>query len=236
MQDTVTWTINDTLTGHGDTLRRYLTTGPVTVCAYLSTGDGCRSQSCITINPQDSLSTPPPPTDTCTINFTAVPKDHMPNQYVFTVIDGNDYDSISWTIIGADSLFAGPYHGPSFSYTFPDTGYYAVYVTADKRSGCLVSNGQYVQIDSVSRPSGKYINSYPNPATTQVTLNVMLDQNTAVDIRVYNSMGGQVLSRSVSGYRGSNQITLPIANLPVGVYYIELQYGDTILRSKFQKL
>jgi hypothetical protein len=182
------------------------------------------------------LSTPPPPPDTCTINFTAVPKDHKPNQYVFTVIDGKEYESISWTIMGPDSLFAGPYHGPSFSYTFPDTGYYAVYVTADKRSGCAVSNGQYVQIDSLSGPSGHYINSYPNPATTQVTLNVMLDQNTAVDIRVYNSMGGLVLSRSVSGYPGSNEITLPIANLPVGLYYIELQYGETILRSKVQKL
>ena len=49
-------------------------------------------------------------------------------------------------------------------------------------------------------------------------------------------MGGQVLSRSVTGYPGVNQITLPIANLPMGVYYIELQFGDTILRSKFQKL
>jgi hypothetical protein len=49
-------------------------------------------------------------------------------------------------------------------------------------------------------------------------------------------MGGLVLSRSVSGYPGINQITLPIATLPKGVYYIELQYGDTTVRSKFQKL
>jgi hypothetical protein len=49
-------------------------------------------------------------------------------------------------------------------------------------------------------------------------------------------MGGLVLTRTVSGYPGVNQITLPIANLPTGVYYIELQYGDTILRSKVQKL
>jgi hypothetical protein len=232
--DTVRWTINDTLVAMGDTLHKYLPGGPYTVCALLSTSYSCQAQACVTINPQDSL--PPPPPDTCTIAFTAVSKDRKPNQYVFTVIDGKEYDSISWTIMGPDSLFAGPYHGPSFSYTFPDTGYYAVYVSADKRSGCLVSNGQYVHIDSIPGPSGHYINSYPNPATTQVTLSVRLEEYTTLDIRVYNSMGGQVLSRIVTGNPGVNQITLPIANLPMGVYYIELQFGDTTLRSKFQKL
>jgi len=237
VQDTVTWTINDTLVAVGDTLKKYLPGGSYNVCALLTTGDGCRSQSCLMINPQDSVPTmPPPPPDTCTINFTAVPKDNKPNQYDFTVIDGNEYDSVSWTIMGPDSLFAGPYHGPSFSYTFADTGFYAVYLTADKRSGCMVYNGQYVHIDSIPGPSGQYINSYPNPATTQVTLNVQLDEYTPVAIRIYNSMGGLVLSRSVSGYPGINQITLPIATLPKGVYYIELQYGDTTVRSKFQKL
>jgi hypothetical protein len=234
--DTVRWTINDTLVATGDTLKRQLHGGPYTVCALLTTSYSCQSLSCLTVNPQDSISTPPPPRDTCTIAFTAVPKNHKPNQYVFTVIDGEEYDSISWRIMGPDSLSAGPSHGPSFSYTFPDTGYYGVYVTAEKRSGCLVSNGQFVHIDSVSGSSGHYINSYPNPATSQVTLDVTLDEYTAVEIRVYNSMGSLVLSRVVSGSPGVNQITLPIANLPMGVYYIELQYGDTILRSKVQKL
>jgi hypothetical protein len=235
--DTVRWTINDTLVAMGDTLQKYLPGGPYNVCALLTTSYSCQAQSCLTINPQDSVPTvPPPPPDTCTINFTAAPKDHKPNQYDFTVIDGKEYDSISWTIMGPDSLFAGPYHGPSFNYTFPDTGYYSVYVTADKRSGCAVSNGQYVHIDSIAGPSGHFINAYPNPTTTQVGLSVTLDEHTSVDVRVYNSMGGLVLSRTVSGYPGFNQITLPIANLPQGVYYVELQYGGTILRSKFQKL
>lgn len=240
----INWIINDTLVsdtvGVGQTLTRSLPAGPYTVCANLvltglSNDTVCTSQSCVTIHPLDSTSTPPPP-DTCTIAFTAVPKDQNPNQYVFTVIDGEAYDSISWTIMGPDSSLAGPYQGPGFSYTFPDTGFYSVYVTAEKLSGCLVTNGQYVHIDSVAAPSGNFINSYPNPATTQVTLNVTLDKYTTVDIRVYNSVGGLVSSRSVSGYKGVNQITLPIANLPMGVYYTELEFGGSILRSKFQKL
>src|ERR1700722_9859325 len=74
--DTVRWTINDTLVGTGDTLLRTLVGGPYNVCALLTVGS-CQSQSCVTINPQDSVpTTPPPPPDTCTIGFTATPRNH----------------------------------------------------------------------------------------------------------------------------------------------------------------
>jgi hypothetical protein len=235
--DSVRWTINDTLAGQGDTLRRYLPGGPYNVCALLTTGDGCQSQSCWTINPYDSApATPPPPPDTCTISLTATPKEHKPNQYVFTVVDHQDYDSISWTIIGPDSLFAGPFRGASLSYTFADTGYYLVYVAAEKKGGCPVFNEQAVHIDSIGPPPGQSITSYPNPATTQATLSVTLTNSATITVRVYNSMGGLVLTSNISGYPGANSITIPIANLPKGMYYIEVQYGSTTLRSKVQKL
>jgi hypothetical protein len=235
--DTVTWTINDTLAGHGDTLQKYLITGPVTICAYLSTGDGCRSQSCITIDPRDSVPfPPPPPPDTCTIAFTATPAANRPNQYMFSVINGAEYDSIIWSIQSPDSMPTRFYQGPDITYTFPDTGLYTVIVSADRISGCPVQSGQWVHIDSLGSPSDQSITSYPNPATTRVTLTVTLTKYETVDIRVYNSMGGMVSSRNFPGYPGVDQLTIPVGNLPTGVYYIELQIGNTILRSKFQKL
>lgn len=235
--DTIRWTINDTLFGQGDTLSRYLPGGPYKVCATLSTSFGCLSQSCWTINPQDSIPTPPPPpVDTCTISFTAQEKKNKPNQYDFTVVNHQDYDSITWTIVGPDSLFAGPFQTANLDYTFPDTGFYAVYVSAEKKAGCAVYNGQFIHIDSLSTGTGNNITSYPNPATTQATFNVTLPDNASITIQVYNSMGALVLTRNVSGYPGSNAITLPIADLPQGVYYVQLQYGTTTLKSKIQKL
>jgi hypothetical protein len=239
---TVSWLVNDTLAGFGDTLIKFLPYGPDSICASLRVSDPnnntvCMALACVAINPLDSVSTQPPsPPDTCTISFTAVQNDHTPNQYVFTLLDGERYDSISWTIVGPDSLFAGPYPNGSFSYTFPDTGYYDVYVTAEARPGCWVRNGQAIHVDSIAKGSGSTTTSYPNPATTQVTMSVTLGSYTTVDVQVYNSMGGLVLTRTVTGYPGINQITLPIANLPPGVYYVELKSADTTLRSKFQKL
>jgi hypothetical protein len=83
---------------------------------------------------------------------------------------------------------------------------------------------------------GHFISSYPNPATSQANLAVTLDKAATIYVRVYNSMGSQILSTSQSGYPGSNTIVIPVANLPKGIYYVQIQYGNTILKSKIQKL
>ena len=235
--DTISWMINDSLAGMGDSLaNRYLPNGSYAVCATLSTSLGCRVQSCQQILVMDSVSglPVPPPSDSCTIAFTAVPNPKRPNEYTFSVVNSERYDSIVW--FAADSLLSGRGHGPVFHYTYTDTGYYNVTVEARFAHTCNVLSSQVIHIDSLPGGPGGYITAYPNPATTQVGLTVSLTKAATIDIRVYNSMGNQVQLTTVSGYPGVNQVTLPIANLPIGVYYIQLQYGNTILKSKIQKL
>ena len=66
---------------------------------------------------------------------------------------------------------------------------------------------------------------------------VTLDKAATIYIRVYSSMGGEILSTSQPGYPGSNQIVIPVASLPTGIYYVQLQYGNTITKkSKIQKV
>jgi hypothetical protein len=226
--------INDSLAGMGDSLNRYLPNGSYTVCATLSTSLGCRVQSCQQILVMDSVSGIPVPPDSCTIAFTAVPNPRRFNEYTFTVVNSAKYDSIVW--FAADSLLSGRGYGPVFHYTYPDTGYYNVTVEARFAHTCNVSSSQIIHIDSLPGGPGGYIMAYPNPATTQVGLTVSLTKAATIDIRIYNSMGNQVQLTTLSGYPGVNQVTLPIASLPIGVYYIQLQYGNTILKSKIQKL
>ena len=146
--DTVTWTINDTLAGHGDTLIRHLSAGYYTVCASLSTSDGCRVQSCQSVWVSDSIPSNPPPPDTCTIAITAVPNPHRTNEYSFSVVNAPKYDSVVWMVINeTDSASHGPFHGPGFTYIFTDTGYYWVSVAAQLISGCNVYSGQQIHID-----------------------------------------------------------------------------------------
>jgi len=91
-----------------------------------------------------------------------------------------------------------------------------------------------VCIDSL--PGSSYIASYPNPAPGVSRLDVKLDQDNTIYINVYNSMGHLVLSKRVAGIKGMNQIVLPTADLPKGMYYVQIQYGNVSKRSKIQKL
>jgi hypothetical protein len=164
--DTVTWTINGTPAGQGDTLNRKLPTGVYNVCATISTSLGCRVQSCVTIGGLDTVPSNPPPPDS---------------------VQPSPPDSVQ----------------PSAP-------------------------------DSLSQ--GRFISSYPNPATSQANLVVTMDKPATIYIRVYSSMGSEILSTSQAGYPGSNPIVIPVASLPTGIYYVQLQYGNTILKSKIQKL
>jgi Secretion system C-terminal sorting domain/PKD domain len=176
--DTVTWTINGTQVGQGDSLRRQLTNGVFTVCATISTRVGCKVQSCVTIGGLDSMPGNPPPPDSV-----------RPSPPDSTINPG----------------------GPNIP---PDS----------------------VRPSAPDSTQGHFISSYPNPATSQANLLVTLDKAATIYIRVYSSMGSEILSTSQSGYPGSNQIVIPVASLPTGIYYVQLQYGNTVLKSKIQKI
>ena len=92
--------------------------------------------------------------------------------------------------------------------------------------------GPNIPVDSIAG----FQPSYPNPATSQTWLDLRLDNPQAIYIRVYNSMGNQVEQVQVSGYSGNNHIPVSLAGLQSGIYLIQLQYGNTIKRSRIQKL
>jgi hypothetical protein len=81
-----------------------------------------------------------------------------------------------------------------------------------------------------------YQSSYPNPASNAAHLDVRLGSSSMIYIRVYNSMGSQVGQMSVAGYPGYNHLSVPINGLQQGIYYIQVQYGNEIRRSRIQKL
>ena len=184
--DTVTWTINGTPAGQGDTLKRKLTAGVYNVCATISTSLGCRVQSCVTIGGLDSMPSNPPPPDSV-----------LPEPPPDTVLPNHPAPP--------DSVLPSP--PDSVQPSAPD-----------------------------SLLQGRFISSYPNPATSQANLVVTTDKPATIYIRVYSSMGSEILSTSQAGYPGSNPIVIPVASLPTGIYYVQLQYGNTILKSKIQKL
>ncbi len=192
--DSVTWTINGSLAGYGNTLNKALQPGQYTICAALSTNLGCRSQGCQTIQVGDSTATPPivtPPDTAITI---------PPN-------------------IPPDSSVTIP---PDSSVTTPP----------DSTGRLPVDSAYWPQSDSLA----SYLSSYPNPVSGQVHIDLKTEKAVMIYIRVYNSMGGMVQTVAVSGMQGTNQLSLNVSNLQSGIYYIQIQYGNEIKRSRIQKL
>lgn len=239
--DSVSWYINDSLFVRNDTSFTHdFGVGFYTVCARLHTSSGCMASTCYSFSvhtrdttSSDTTHTPPPPSppyDTCLVYFSYTSSAAHPNEIHFTAQDSTGLDSLTWVISpGNDTL-----HGHNIVYVFPDTGCYRVTLMSTAPNGCMSMTGQMVCIDSL--PPSNFISSYPNPAVGQSNLDLQLDQDNAVYVSIYNSMGHLVLSKKVSGSRGLNRIVLPTAELPKGIYYVQIQYGNVTKRSKIQKL
>jgi len=237
--DSITWKVNDTLAGTGDTLVRGLHNGMNTVCAYLVTNLGCQSQACIGIMVGDTTTTPPPPS--CSISITySHDSTRSAQPYTFTAypaIGSATSDSIVWTV---NDTLAGT--GTSLTRSFAN-GNYTVCAALTTNLGCQSTACQTINVsDTTGVPvtppdtAGQLIRCFPNPAYSETNVLVRLDNPEVIYVRVFNSMGIEVEQKSVSGFVGVNVVRIPLGSLQKGIYTIQLQYGNEIKRSRIQKL
>ena len=80
------------------------------------------------------------------------------------------------------------------------------------------------------------INVYPNPMTTQGTINFDLESNSDVDVQIFN-LSGQVVQviNMKNMAEGNNNIIFSADELPKGTYIIRLVAGDLVETTKFIK-
>jgi hypothetical protein len=71
------------------------------------------------------------------------------------------------------------------------------------------------------------LNFYPNPASTNATIDVVLNENAKLDISVLNSVGQTVYSTSISGNTGSNKVNINLNNLSAGLYFYQVKVGNS---------
>jgi hypothetical protein len=75
---------------------------------------------------------------------------------------------------------------------------------------------------------------YPNPATTNGTIDVVLKENAKMDIVVMNAVGQTVFTTSVNGNTGSNKVDVNLSNLSNGVYFYQVKIANnSTITNKF---
>ena len=74
--------------------------------------------------------------------------------------------------------------------------------------------------------------TYPNPANSQVFINVTNPEAANIGVQVFDMLGQLVLSSVEEINAGENLIQLNIANIPEGIYYYTIRKGNLALTQK----
>lgn len=172
------------------------------------------------------------PADSCTVSFTYTAQQ---NQVTFTGVSNQTFVSQTWHIVAFDSSLNVTLNTMNPTYSFPDSGSYSVCLYAVTNTGC---SRWYCQTISVA--GARMMNvlpSFPNPADgSNVNLRLTLPESNRVRITVYNTSGNVVYDSERNGTPGMNTITIPVAGLQRGQYFVDIRYGNERKRSIFQKL
>ena len=80
---------------------------------------------------------------------------------------------------------------------------------------------------SIPNPGIKAV--YPNPASTELYLQVAVNEPGPVAIEIYNLLGSKVSSVSRELSRGSQTLAIPVSELSNGFYFIRLRQNNSLL-------
>lgn len=73
---------------------------------------------------------------------------------------------------------------------------------------------------------------YPNPATTSVSINLQIADQSNVTISVTDVSGKEISSRNYGQLNGSSTITINTSNTPAGVYFVNVKMDNAITQKK----
>lgn len=183
------------------------------------------------------------PKDSCTASFTYTVNPSQSNQLTFTAISNDSIVSQHWLITPCDSLSihdSTVYTSPNPVHTFSNPGCYQVCLMLVTRTGCIRNYCSTVIVQPDSAMTGNrnnnLVTTYPNPAYgNTVSIRLDLEQPAKVKLSIYNSYGNLLQTIEKTYTTGQNRISIPVDKLRTGIYYIDIQYGNTRKRSIFQK-
>jgi len=110
-------------------------------------------------------------------------------------------------------------------------------VTTFFGSPTTTSGAQYINnvIVGISENSNVEIpiTLYPNPAAKEVAVKIQTESNSAIEIRLINSLGVEVSKTMFTNSMiGENELKLDIGNLPEGIYFAQINLDGTLTSTR----
>mgnify|MGYP001231892800 CR=1 FL=1 len=160
------------------------------------------------------------------------------------------YDHVGFELVGGydgeagslpASINADESHSHSFSTTLPsDVNYEEVNVVAlliDNSNGVVINSrmidlSQFVGIADLTPENAYSTELYPNPAKEEVNIVIGLDDQSEINLNIYNAVG-QVVYNNVYTNSPSTPKTIDVSSFEAGVYFVKTTVGNN---SSVQKL
>ncbi len=230
-----TWTFGDGTGSHDiNPSHQYAQPGNYTVCLTVYRNAGCASTTCRPLSATTQVNC-----NNITVSYNYQRDPVITNKYYFQAISNYPVVSQSWTITRLPaSAGTAPVtllqNNPT--YVFQDTGLYRVCLRAVTLGGCVKEYCREIYIQQVITPGNCSLQVYPNPANTQVNLNIYLAQPQMINAYIYNSQNMLVKEKHQQGFTGNNLVAIPVANLVAGTYTMRVVYGNSVCYAQFVKL
>lgn len=105
-------------------------------------------------------------------------------------------------------------------------------VTVTDANGCMAMDTVTIRVVGVQTlEEVSKLEIFPNPTSDNVFVDLELNKVQSVQISVYNAIGKRVLVQSLGDTQGT-RVELPTAQLPAGVYHVQLTIGGEQLSRK----
>jgi hypothetical protein len=76
------------------------------------------------------------------------------------------------------------------------------------------------------------LKAFPNPATEVTDLTFEMSEDGDIQIALFNYQGKQIINRTESVRKGINRVTIPVLDIPRGIYIATVTTGKDRLSTK----
>lgn len=145
--------------------------------------------------------------------------------------------------VNTDSVSTASSPPFAFSYTLPDYGIYSLQARATDNDGASafslpvqVTAERSSSLTMLPGSGGLAFDAFPNPARGSLSLRFSSTEAGELSLRLTNPLGQEVISRQVQLPAGESQFSLPLGQLPAGVYQLLVFKGNARAGKKISVL
>ncbi|MBI4648775.1 MAG: T9SS type A sorting domain-containing protein [Bacteroidia bacterium] len=165
------------------------------------------------------------------------------NVTIYGSIDTQNPQNITIELFESDNDGSGYGEGLTFlgsttpsdiglwSYTLFSVAQLYLCATATDEAGNTSEFSQYIYINPLSineNDKNVQINIYPNPFYEIINIDVRLIKTSNLDIKIYNSLGGEIYSMSSDYSKGMQNLHIHLPGINAGIYFMSLSINDRI--------